>query len=104
MTRITFLQKVGNSKVVLGESGSLMQLAVSHGVKGIEGQCGGFCACGTCHVHLSDAWLAQLGAASDAEMAMLEFEPDTTANSRLCCQIQISPTLDGLSMTVARAA
>ena len=101
MVRITFIEQDGTARVVEGQSGTLMELARNAGVRGIVGECGGSCACGTCHVHLSDAGLALLGGASAAEMNMLEFEPGTTAASRLSCQIMVGPALDGLRVTVA---
>lgn len=101
MARITFVQQDGSCRVVEGQGVSLMELARNAGVRGILGECGGSCACGTCHVHLSPEGLALLGPAPQAELNMLEFEPATTPASRLSCQIMAAPPLDGLIVTVA---
>jgi 2Fe-2S ferredoxin len=101
LVRITFVQQDGTRREVEGHSGSLMELGRGAGVRGIVGECGGACACGTCHVHLSDDGLALLGEATAAEMNMLEFEPGATEASRLSCQIAIDPAIDGLTVTVA---
>ncbi len=102
MALITFIERDGTRRAVTATVGSVMQAALSAGVRGIEGQCGGLAACGTCHVHLPDDWLDRLGAAPDAELAMLEFEAETTPASRLCCQIAVMPQIDGLIVHVAR--
>jgi ferredoxin, 2Fe-2S len=102
MALITFIERDGTRRTSTSTDGSLMQAALAAGVRGIEGQCGGFAACGTCHVHLPDDWLDLLGTAPDAELAMLEFEAETTRSSRLCCQIAVTPQLDGLIVHVAR--
>lgn len=101
MARITFHLADGTARVVEGAGGTLMELARNAGVRGIVGECGGGCSCGTCHVQLSDAGLALLGSATRAEMDMLEFEPTMTAHSRLSCQIAVTEALDGLTVRVA---
>jgi 2Fe-2S ferredoxin len=84
-------------------AGSLMTLAVELGVAGIEGQCGGYLACGTCHVHVSPDWIERIGSAPPDEVLMLEFEPGFSPLSRLSCQIELSSALDGLIVTVPGA-
>jgi 2Fe-2S ferredoxin len=84
-------------------TGSLMTLAVELGVVGIEGQCGGYLACGTCHVHIAPEWIDRIGSATPDEVLMLEFEPGFSPLSRLSCQIELSPALDGLIVTVPGA-
>lgn len=101
MARITFILQNGASREIEGSDGSLMELARNAGVAGIAGECGGGCSCGTCHVHLPDAWIERLGRATTAEMDMLEFEPAMTPNSRLSCQITVTEALDGLTVQVA---
>lgn len=103
MARITFQLADGSSKAVEGAGGTLMELARNAGVRGVVGECGGGCSCGTCHIHLSDAGLALLGPATQVEMDMLEFEPTTTPHSRLSCQIAVTEALDGLTVRVAVA-
>jgi 2Fe-2S ferredoxin len=81
--------------------GSAMELALRLGVLGIEGQCGGSISCGTCHVHVPPDWLDRTGPATQAEIDMLEFEPAFGPTSRLSCQIELTPALDGLTLDVA---
>ena len=101
MARITFQLSDGSVHIAEGRGGSLMELARNAGVRGIAGECGGGCSCGTCHVHLPDDWIDRLGRATPSEMDMLEFEPTMTRNSRLSCQIAVTDALDGLSVSVA---
>ena len=97
MGQITLIEYDGTATVLDIEAGkSLMQLAIDHGVSGIDGDCGGECACGTCHVIVDGAWLAATGQPNDEEARMLEMVPDGTASSRLACQIQLSDAMDGM--------
>jgi 2Fe-2S ferredoxin len=81
---------------------SLMEVAKAHGVDGISGDCGGGCACATCHVYVDQAWLPKVGKPDDIESAMLDMVADVAQpNSRLGCQIKLRPDLDGLTVTVA---
>ena len=97
MSQITFIAHDGAQTSVAIEAGkSLMQLAVENGVAGIDGDCGGECACGTCHVIVDGAWLAATGQPNDEEARMLEMVPEGTASSRLACQIQLSDAMDGM--------
>ncbi len=76
---------------------SLMQGAVNHLVPGIEGDCGGLCACGTCHVYIDESAASLCGAADELELGMLEFAFDVdAATSRLSCQIEVTEKMDGL--------
>jgi 2Fe-2S ferredoxin len=70
--------------------------AVRNDVPGIDAECGGACACATCHVYVDEAWRARVGAASDMERNMLEFAGDVRPDSRLSCQIRVTKELDGL--------
>ncbi|PLX37681.1 MAG: (2Fe-2S)-binding protein [Hyphomicrobiales bacterium] len=98
MPRITYIAHDGTkTEVEAPEGWTLMQAATLNNVAGIEGECGGSCACATCHVYVDDAWLDKVGAMAEAENDMLEFTVSTrTANSRLGCQIKVSGSLDGL--------
>ena len=62
----------------------------------IKGECGGACACATCHVYVEEAWRAKTGEPSPMEEDMLDFGYDVRPNSRLSCQIKVSDALDGL--------
>ncbi|MFT3930685.1 MAG: 2Fe-2S iron-sulfur cluster-binding protein [Spongiibacteraceae bacterium] len=97
MTRITYIEHSGAEHVLDIENGlSLMQAALNNSVRGIIGDCGGACSCATCHVYVDPAWLDKTGPRSEAEESLLEEVCDVQTNSRLSCQIQVSPDLDGL--------
>jgi len=81
---------------------SVMEGAVANGVPGILAICGGSCACSTCHAYIDDAWSAIVGTANDIEDATLDLANDRRAQSRLTCQVQVRPELDGLVVHVAK--
>lgn len=82
---------------------SLMELAKANDIAGIMGDCGGGCACATCHVHIAAEWWDKVGAPDDIEASMLDMAEGVQENSRLGCQIRMSEALDGLVVTVAPA-
>ena len=87
------------------EGASLMETAKAHGIEGIFGDCGGGCACATCHVYVEGPWFEKVGPPDDIEFAMLDMVADVMKdNSRLGCQIKMKPEFDGLSVTVAPAS
>jgi len=101
MAKITFITHDGQEQTVdIAEGWSLMEGAVKNGVPGIDADCGGACACATCHVYVDPAWTAALPAKTDSEEAMLDFALVTSPNSRLSCQIKVTPALDGLIVRV----
>jgi 2Fe-2S ferredoxin len=77
-----------------------METAKQHGVAGIVAQCGGACACATCHVYVEPSWVSRLAPPEDMELGMLEAAWEPRANSRLSCQITLNEDLDGLTVTV----
>ena len=84
---------------------SLMELGKQHGVAGIMGDCGGGCACATCHVYVDQAWWDKVGEPDDIEFAMLDMVADVMKDtSRLGSQIKMREELDGLTVTVAPTA
>jgi 2Fe-2S ferredoxin len=100
MTQITYIDASGKSRTVEAEDGStVMETALRNGVPGIEAECGGACACATCHVYVDEAWLDKLPKAEQMEEDMLDFAFDVRPNSRLSCQIKIRPEIDGLTVT-----
>ena len=100
MTKITFIDFEGTARAVDGENGStVMETAIKNGVPGIEAECGGACACSTCHVYIEEAWREKVGEPSPMEEDMLDFAFDVKPNSRLSCQIKVSDALDGLVVT-----
>lgn len=97
MANITFVEHDGTEHEVPIEPGiSLMQLATDNMVPGIDADCGGECACGTCHVIVGPQWFAQTGSISDAERQMLSMTPEAAQTSRLACQIEASESHDGM--------
>ena len=98
MTQITYIEASGQSTTVdLPDGWSLMQGATTHGVDGIIGECGGSCACATCHCYVDEARLGDLPPPSEGELAMLEnVASERRPNSRLACQLKASAALEGL--------
>ena len=83
-----------------GHRDIVMELARSEGIDGIDAECGGGCACATCHVHVDPAWMPVVGPPSEIEQDMLEFDGAVTPTSRLSCQIELTEQLDGLRVKV----
>ncbi|GCA49395.1 ferredoxin-6 [Sinorhizobium sp. KGO-5] len=77
-----------------------MENAVRNSVPGIEAECGGACACATCHVYVDEEWKGRVGPPNDIEKDMLDFAYDVRENSRLSCQIKLSEAIDGLKVEV----
>ena len=101
MPKVTFIAHDGSRHEVQAEAGlSLMRAAVDNGVRGIDGDCGGQCACATCHVFVDPAWGQQTGARTQMEDDMLNFAAELRDSSRLACQITVSDALDGLVVTM----
>lgn len=101
MPTITFIEADGTTHVTQAAVGkSVMQVAVDHLVPGILGDCGGCCSCATCHGYVDPAWAGRLPTAAEDERFMLEGALDVTADSRLCCQIKVVDSMDGLIVRV----
>lgn len=97
MPTVTFIEFDGTVHEEQATCGvSLMRAAVDNGVPGIDADCGGACACATCHVYVDPAWLERTGSRSEMEQSMLSFAAAAQDNSRLSCQIQMSDALDGI--------
>ena len=97
MAKITFIQHNGTEQTVDGLPGmSVMETAVKNMVAGIDADCGGACACATCHVYVDPAWEAKTGEKNESEAAMISFANGVEPNSRLSCQITVTAELDGL--------
>jgi 2Fe-2S ferredoxin len=100
MTKIVFVDHAGKSRQVEADDGStVMETALRNSIPGIEAECGGACACATCHVYVDEAWFEKLGKPEQMEEDMLDFAFDVRPTSRLSCQIKVSPALDGLTVT-----
>ena len=101
MAKITYIAHDGTAFEVDAENGStVMENAIKNAVPGIEAECGGACACATCHVYVDEAWTAKTGEAEAMEEDMLDFAYDIQPGSRLSCQIKVSDELDGLIVRV----
>jgi 2Fe-2S ferredoxin len=97
MVTVTYIEHSGETHVVEVKEGlSVMEGAVRNNVPGIDADCGGACACATCHVYVDPAWLEKTGKAEAMEESMLDFAEGVEPNSRLSCQIKASADLDGL--------
>ena len=97
MAKITYVEFNGTEHVVDVKPGlTVMEGAVKNNVPGIDADCGGACACATCHVYVDPTWAGRTGARNEMEESMLDFAPDRKADSRLACQLKVTPALDGL--------
>jgi ferredoxin, 2Fe-2S len=97
MPKITYIEHSGKSHTVEVPVGhSVMNGAIENKIPGIDADCGGQCACGTCHVYVQAPWFDKVGTRNAQEADMLEFASAAEANSRLSCQIQVTAALDGL--------
>ncbi len=108
MPKVTFLHKDGRkTEIEAEENWSIMQVAVENGIDEIEGACGGSMACATCHCYIDPGWQERVTAAnneqSEEEEDMLDLAFDVRESSRLGCQIQITPDLDGLVIALPGA-
>jgi ferredoxin, 2Fe-2S len=97
MAKITYIEHDGREHTVEVKPGlSVMEGAIRNNVPGIDADCGGACACATCHVYVDPDWIAAAGKQSAMEESMLDFAEQVEPNSRLSCQIRVSDALDGL--------
>lgn len=98
MANITYIDASGQSTTIdLLDGWNLMQGATANGIDGILGECGGSCACATCHCYIQEERAGELPAPTDNELAMLDnVSAQRRPNSRLACQIKSTPALEGL--------
>lgn len=100
MAKIIFTDHAGTKREVEAKAGtSIMEAAVQNMVPEIDADCGGACACATCHIYVADAWLSKLKEKDDMEESMLDFADNVQDNSRLSCQILINDELDGIEVS-----
>lgn len=100
MAKILFTDHSGTTREVEAKPGtSIMEAAVQNMIPEIDADCGGACACATCHVYVDTDWLSKLKDKDDMEESMLDFAEDVKDNSRLSCQILMSDELDGIKVT-----
>lgn len=97
MTRIIYIESNGGVHETDVPAGlSVMEGAIQNNVPGIDADCGGACACATCHVYVDETWTGRTGTPNPTEDSMLDFVQERTDRSRLSCQIRIDDALDGL--------
>lgn len=101
MPTVYFETLDGETVAVTGDAGDIvMELARAEAIDGIDAECGGGCACATCHVHVRPEWMPKVGQPSELEKEMLQFDGEVTDTSRLSCQIELTDELDGLTVKV----
>jgi 2Fe-2S ferredoxin len=104
MPKIRYVDHDGKERdVEVAEGLSVMEGAVKNLVPGIDADCGGACACATCHVYVDEEWLGKLDPKSDMEETMLDFAQELKPNSRLSCQIKVTQALDGLTVRTPKS-
>ena len=101
MPRITFVQPDGSRETIHVAPGrTAMEAARDHNIRGILAECGGECACSTCHCYVDATWLARVPGRTDEEASLIEFAPEPRAASRLACQLLVTEALDGLVLHI----
>jgi 2Fe-2S ferredoxin len=104
MAKITYIEFDGTEHAIDVKNGlSVMEGAVKNNIPGIDADCGGACACATCHVYVQGDWLEKTGDKSAMEESMLDFAENVQDNSRLSCQIKVSDELDGLTVKMPQS-
>lgn len=100
MAKITYIDHTGTERVVEATNGeTVMEAAIKNSIPGIDADCGGACACATCHVYVDEAFMDAVGSPQDMEQSMLDFAENVKPTSRLCCQISVSDAIEGLRVT-----
>lgn len=100
MPKIIYVDHEGTERPIEAKNGeTVMETAIKNSIPGIDADCGGACACATCHVYVDDAFMDKVGESEEMEQSMLDFAENVQPNSRLSCQIQITDDLDGLKVT-----
>ena len=101
MAKIHFVDHTGEKRTIEVENGAtVMEAAIRNAIPGILAECGGACACATCHVYVDDAWREATGQPEQMEEDMLDFAFDVRPSSRLSCQIKVTDALDGLVVRI----
>ncbi len=104
MPKITYIEHSGKEHVIDVPAGmSVMEGAVKNAIPGIDADCGGACACATCHVYVDEAWAGKTGTPSGMEQSMLDFASEVESTSRLSCQIKVTAELDGLVVRMPKS-
>ena len=104
MAKIKYIEHSGKEHVVEVKSGmTVMEGAVKNLIPGIDADCGGACACATCHVYVDGAWASKIEPMQEMEKTMLDFAEGVEANSRLSCQIKVTDALDGFTVRMPKS-
>ena len=104
MAKITYIEFNGTSHTIDVPAGlSVMEGAIKNMIPGIDADCGGACACATCHVYVDAAWTETVGGPSEMEQTMLDFAENVEDSSRLSCQITVTDALDGLIVRMPKS-
>ncbi|WP_271298740.1 2Fe-2S iron-sulfur cluster-binding protein [Sphingomonas sp. CV7422] len=102
MPKLIVITREGEEREIMGETGlSVMEVIRDAGIDELLALCGGCCSCATCHVHVDPAFTDKLPAMGPDEDDLLDSSDERDATSRLSCQIQMTPALDGLKVTIA---
>ena len=101
MAKITYITHDDQRFEIEAPNGStVMEMAIKNSVPGIEAECGGACACATCHVYVDDSWTGTVGSPEAMEEDMLDFAWEVQPSSRLSCQVKVTDALDGLVVRI----
>ena len=104
MAKIKYIEHSGKEHVVEVKSGmTVMEGAVKNLIPGIDADCGGACACATCHVYVDGTWASKIEPMQEMEKTMLDFAEGVEANSRLSCQIKVTDALDGFTVRMPKS-
>src|SRR5258707_11414640 len=104
MPKITYIEHNGKEHTAEVPVGwTVMEGAVKNRIPGIDADCGGACACATCHVYVDPAWESKVDPKQEIEGTMIEFAIDPQDNSRLSCQIKITGALNGLVVRLPKS-
>lgn len=101
MAKITYITHDDQKFEIEAATGTtVMENAIKNSVPGIEAECGGACACATCHLYIDESWTEKVGAPEAMEEDMLDFAWEMQASSRLSCQVKVTDELDGLVVRI----
>ena len=104
MPKITYIAHDGSTRTVDVPVGwTVMEGAIKNRIPGIDADCGGACACATCHVYVDPEWFKKLPPREEMEQSMLDFAQEVRETSRLSCQIKVSEALEGLVVTTPKS-
>ena len=104
MATLSYVDHAGTERKVEAKNGeTVMEAAIKNSIPGIDADCGGACACATCHVYVDPAFMSLVGKPEDMEQSMLDFAENVRTTSRLSCQIALTDELDGLIVDMPEA-